>query len=257
MKILFWLLVAIDTLALSAWFVVGVGFAGPSQYYSTRLVNHLLSPVGLLAGAAVLFVLAKSPAMRGLAFVLALSPVLVLYASYALAGGRTDRALEDAIRADDLDAVRAALATSEVDKAGSDGVMPLMRAMDKFLETNNASVIREPLAAGANANGNPQSIVLPLERAIEMTKHQGTEPMMLLLKAGADPNAKKKGGDPAFFAAAEKGIDDSVMQTLVEHGADLRMVDEQGKNVLDLERLRGNQPVVEYLIGRGVVSDRK
>jgi len=257
MKILFWLLVAVDSLALAAWFVVGVGFAGPSQYYTTRLVNHLLPPVGLLAGAAILFLLAKSPAMRGLAFALALSPVLVLYASYALAGGKTDRALEDAIRADDLEAVRAALGTSAVDKAGSDGVMPLTRAMDKFLETNNASVIRELLAAGANANGDSKSAELPLERAIAMTKHQGTEPMMLLLKAGADPNAKNAVKDPAFFAAAEKGIDDSVMQTLVEHGADLRMVDKQGKNVLDLARLRGNQPVVEYLIGRGVVSDRK
>jgi ankyrin repeat protein len=251
-KILFWLLIGIDTIVLGAIFLLGLGFTGSSQVYTARHVNHFALPVGLLLVSAALFVLAKSPALRGIAFLLALSPVLVLYVTYASKGTPHDPALENAIRADDLEAVHAALRIVDVNKPGSDGVDPLTMAMDKFLETNNAAVIRELLAAGANPNGNSERAVSPLRRAIEMTKHHGTEPMMLLLKAGAKPNAKTGSDDPAFFAAAQKGIDVSVMQTLVEHGADLRMENGQGKNVLDRAVFDENQPVVEYLTGKGV-----
>lgn len=249
MKILFWLLVLVDTLALGAWFALGLGFTGSSQVYTARLVNHFVMPVVLLVGSAALFVFTKSPSMRALAFVLALSPVLVLYLSYAyerpLGGGDAERALEEAIKADDLEAVRTALRKADVNQAGKDGVFPLTKAMDKFMETHNPAVLQELLAAGADPTAAAY-----LGRAIEMTKHHGTEPMILLLKAGAKPNAKAA-GDPAFFAAAEKGIDVAVLQALVEHGADLRMVNEQGKTVLDRAMLRGNQPVVEFLMANG------
>lgn len=257
MKILFWLLVAIDSLVLGGIFLLGLGFAGPSQVYTMGHVNRFVIPVGLLVASVVLFVGSKSPMMRGVVFVLALSPVMVLFVSYAGAGPPKDRALVEAIQADDLEAVRSALRTADVNKAGTDGVTPLTKAMDKFLETENAAVMREILEAGARVNGGPDSAVLPLERAIEMTRHHGTEPMMLLLKAGAKPNAIDPSAEPAFFAAAEKGIDDSVMQTLVEHGADLRMANEQGKTVLDRAIFRGNRPVEQYLREQGLASGQR
>lgn len=241
-----------DTIVLGVIFALGLGFTGSSQVYTARHVNHFVIPVTLLVASAVLFVVAKPPSLRGIAFLLAVSPVFVLYISYSTKQTPQDPALEKAIHADDLEAVRAALRNTDVNKPGTDGIDPLTKAMDKFLETDNAAVIRELLAAGANANGAPERALSPLERAIEMSKHHGTEPMMLLLKAGANPNAKKGADQPAFFAAAEKGIDVSVMQTLVEHGADLRMLNGQGNNVLDRALFNENQPVAEYLIRQGV-----
>lgn len=251
-KILFWLLFAIDAIVLGAIFLLGLGFTGSSQVYTARHINHFVIPVGLLVASAILFVISKPPALRGIAFVLVFAPVVALYLSYSSRQTPLDPALENAILADDLEAVRAALRNADVNKPGSDGIDPLTKAMDKFLETNNAAVIRELLAAGGNPNGDRERALSPLERAIAMTKHHGTEPMMLLLKAGAKPNAKKGAGDPVFFAAAEKGIDVSVMQTLVAHGADLRMLNGQGNNVLDRALFNENQPVVDYLTRQGV-----
>jgi uncharacterized protein len=48
-----------------------------------------------------------------------------------------------------------------------------------------------------------------------------------LLAAGADPNAKQQGGFTALHAAAEHG-DQALAQVLIDHGADVRITNDDG-----------------------------
>jgi hypothetical protein len=268
-KILFWIMVALDVAALGFVTILGLGFAGPSHTYRMNVVGLMLVPTGVLAAAVALFVFAASPVLRGVAFLLAASPVIIVAVSFMNAKStmnrHTDadgamyefvegpeRALEKAIKSGDFEAVKLALPKAKINAKGVSHTTALTMALDKLRDTGKGfEILRAVLEAGANPNVGGGTSILPLEQAIAMTRTRGIEPVMLLLKAGAKPNQKSKLGEPAFFMAAGKGIDVTVMKTLAEHGADVRLLNEQGYSAVYTAINTQNWPVALYLLEKG------
>ncbi len=268
-KILFWIMVSLDVVALGLVFLLGVGFAGPSQKYLMNVVHLLLLPTGVLVAAVALFVFSAAPVLRGVAFVLAASPVLIVAITFSNAKNtpsrHTDadgalhefaeapeRALAQAIKSGDFEAVKLALPQAKINTNGFSDMTALTMALDRLRDTRQGvEILRAVLEAGANPNVSGGGAYLPLERAIGMTRTHGTEPMLLLLKAGAKPNQKSVGGEPVFFAAAGKGIAVAVMTTLVEHRADVKLLNEQGYSTVYKAIHWQNWPVALYLLEKG------
>ncbi len=268
-KIVFWIMVALDVAALGLMFVLGLAFAGPSHTPLVRFIGFMLVPAGALAGAVALFVFAASPWLRGAAFLLAASPVIIVAAGliygsstmirhtdadgnvYEFAEG-PERTLEKAIKSGDLDAVKAALPNAKINARGVSDTTVLTLTLEKLRNTpQGIDMLRAVLAAGANPNIGGRTSILPLEAAIGLTRTHGTEPMVLLLKAGAQPNQKSNLGDPAFFMAGGQGIDVAVIKTLIEHRADVRLLNGQGHSAVNTAINTQNWPVALYLLERG------
>ncbi len=268
-KIFFWIMVSLDAVALGLVFLLGVGFAGPSQKYLLNVVQFMLLPTGVLVAAVVLFVYSATPVLRGVAFVLAVSPVIIVAITFSNAkntpsrhtdaGGNfhefaegAERALAEAIQSGDFEAVKLALPRAKINAKGFSEMTALTMALDRLRNTRQGiEILRAVLEAGANPNEGGGSSIPPLERAIEMTRTHGTEPMMMLLKAGAKPNQTSVGGEPVFFAAANRGIDLAVMKTLIENRADVKLLNEQGYSAVYKAINRQNWPVALYLLEKG------
>jgi len=71
--------------------------------------------------------------------------------------------------------------------------------------------------------------------------------VLALLQAGAKPNLteKEQNWTAVMMAAAEGQLE--VLKTLVEHGADLKMVDVDGESSLDFAEAKGYTAVAEYI----------
>jgi ankyrin repeat protein len=68
-----------------------------------------------------------------------------------------------------------------------------------------------------------------------------------LLKNGANPNVKGKGGDTALHIAARKGINPKVIEALVERGGNLRAKNDLGDTPLDIARKAGKKSIPLFL----------
>jgi cytohesin len=78
----------------------------------------------------------------------------------------------------------------------------------------------------------------------------------LLLRHGADPNAKAKyGATPLHVAASEGHVD--VAKLLLEHGADPNAQDKHGNTPLHDAAFKGHVGIVKLLLDHGGGSDRK
>jgi ankyrin repeat protein len=73
---------------------------------------------------------------------------------------------------------------------------------------------------------------------------------MLLVKKGAELDAKDDRGWVPLHAAAERGRREAV-EFLLDKGADVKATDNGGQTPLHLAALRGNNKVVELLVARG------
>ncbi len=268
-KIIFWIMASLDVAALGLVLVLGLAFAGPSHTPRMNFVAFMLVPSGVLAAAVALFVFAASPLLRGAAFMLAAAPVIIVAFSFINAGstmsqytdanGKThefaegpERALEKAIKSGDFQAVKLALPTAKINAKGISETTALTMALDKLRDgSNDFAILRALLDAGANPNAGGGTSILPLEQAIALTRTHGAEPMLLLLKAGANPNQKSNSGEPAFFMAAGTGINAAVMKTLAEHGADARLLNGQGHSAVYTAINTQNWPVALYLLEKG------
>lgn len=76
----------------------------------------------------------------------------------------------------------------------------------------------------------------------------------LLLKQGADPNAKNENGVPILALAAARKDEDSLkaVQTLIEAGADINAKDAGGQTALFYAAKDGKKEIVQYLLERGI-----
>lgn len=268
-KILFWIIVALDVAALGLMFILGLAFAGPSHTPRLSFVGFMLLPAGVLATAVALFVYAASPWLRGGAFVLATAPVIIVAVGFIQststmqrhtdAAGNVQefaegpqRTLEKAIKSGDIGAVKLALPKAKINAKGVSQTTPLTLTLDQLRDTKTGvEILQAMLDAGANPNVGGGTSILPLEAAIGLTRAHGTEPMLLLLKVGAKPNQKSNLGEPAFFMAAGKGIAVAVVQALVEHGADVKMLNAQGYSAVYTAINTQNWPVALYLLEYG------
>lgn len=68
-----------------------------------------------------------------------------------------------------------------------------------------------------------------------------------LLKKGANPNAKGKGGDTSLHVAARKGINLKVIEALVEQGGTLMAKNDEGETPVDIARTAKKRKIVEIL----------
>jgi ankyrin repeat protein len=269
MKIAFWILVAIDAAFLAVWFVLGLAAATSTRDSSLSVAAYILVvPTLLLALAVFLFLRGGSPVFRGAGFLLAAAPILVLFASRQIATANfklnsddngkltyfragDNRELASAIDSNDVAKVKELLPTVDVNKRGFMDMTPLMYALRQMKATPDRFEVLEALLA-AKANPNDKSQQWPLEIAIQQSSATGHAPVLMLLKAGANPNAKTTFGTPVFFAGTYRGVDPVVMTDLIEHGADVKATDNGGRTIVFDAATSNNWPAVLTLLQHGV-----
>lgn len=265
-KIIFWLFVALDAVALLIFGLLGLAAAKPSHTNPiAALVIPFFIPAAILLVAILIFLNVQSPAARGAAVLVAAFPFLFVVGSQAFAlfklQGFRDasgnirefrtpalRDIEAAIARNDAAAVATAARGANLNTPGLSGATVLVLALRQLNQTpDQFDVLKALLAAGADPNvrGNE----LPLQAAIGASHKSGAEPVRLLLAAGANPNARDEWGNPAFFTAGGGRLE--VMELLLAHGADVQLRDKQGESAVVLPAQTKNWRVLELLLQRG------
>jgi ankyrin repeat protein len=268
LKILFWIVVAIDLAAIGLLYVLGLAAAGPSHTSPLEVTALLLVlPCAVLTVAAALFLAAKSLLWRTIAFLIAASPILVTVVSIAIAGVDASRyrdkngsitffspgpmqELEAAIAKNDAAAVAVLAPTANLSQKARDGSTVLVLALRQLEKNGGPPVILETLLQ-AGANPNTAQMELPLSVAIQISRKAGIEPLRLLLKAKADPNARTQFGPPVFFSGTGLGVDQQVLPLLLDNGANLTLKSTDGRDVLVDAANAQNWKAVLMLLQRG------
>lgn len=267
LRLIFWILIAIDVAAIGLLVTLGLAAAGSGHTGPFSAVAFLvLWPALLLSAAILLFLLGRTPLLRGVGVLIAASPLLFVVTArpiaelwinqYRTPGGQVAmfkrgpmRDIEDAIARNDAASVDEAARRTNINQTGRDGSSVLVVAL-RQLENNPGSpdVLRALLQAGANPN---QGAELPLSVAIYASPKTGPEPVRMLLDAGANPNQQDQFGRAAYFAATGKYVDPAVMQLLLERGADLRAKSRSGDTALSQALATQNWKVTLLLLQRG------
>ncbi len=268
MKLLFWLLVAVDVIALVTFGLLGLAAAGPSRTNPiAALVIPFFLPAAILTGAIWLFLNAQATGARLVATFVAALPVLVVAVGsgtsllqllrYRDSAGdirefRSEalREIEAAIQRNDAAAVATAARGADVNTPGLSGTTVLVLALRQLRKTpDQLDVVKALLAAGADPDLGRSE--LPLQVAIGASRAAGIEPVRLLLDAGADPNTRSEWGDPVYFIAGGAGADPAIMELLLARGADVQIRDSQGSGAAAAATRNGNWKVLKLLLERG------
>lgn len=268
LKILFWLVVAIDLAAVGLLFILGLAAAAPSHTSKFEVTGLLLLlPCAVLALSIALFVAAKSLVWRSIAFLVAAAPILVTVVSIAVAGFDISRyrdksgnitfftpgpmqELEAAIVKNDAPAVAMLVRTANLSQKARDGSTVLVLALRQLEKIGGSPEILQTLLQ-AGANPNAAQLELPLSVAIQISRKAGTEPVRMLLKAGANPNTRTQFGPPVFFAGTGVGVDQQVLPLLLDNGANLSLKSTDGRDVLTDAVNAQNWKAVLLLLQRG------
>jgi len=268
-KVLFWLLVAVDLGAMGLFLVLGLAAAGPSHTNPLSVVWWMAILPGMVLGVAILlFVFGNSWLMRGPAFLVAAAPLLIV-AVWGTAGflelntfkdkdgaitsfaGGAMQDLEKAILRNDAAAVGTLAKGAKLNQTSIGGNGVLVVALRHLEKTGGTpDVLRALLAAGANPN--PKVGDLPLAVAMQVSRRAGVEPVKLLLAAKADPNARDRFGEPTFFGGVGLGVDPNVLPLLLEGGADLSAKSSDGKDLFLRAAQIQNWAAALVLLKRGV-----
>ena len=268
MKILFWLFVAIDLVAIVIGGLLGLAAAGPSRTNPlAAIVIPVVIPGAILLGAVWVFLNMQSAGARALALGVAALPFIVVaigmgttaleLLGYRDASGQIREfksgalvEIEDAIARNDAAAVTAAARGAELNTRGISGASVLVLALRQLRTTpDQLDVIRALLAAGADPNFIASES--PLQLAISASGRSGIELVRMFLDAGANPNAPDEEGEPAFFMAGASGVQVEVLQLLLARGADVQLRARDGESAVALPARTSNWPVLALLLRRG------
>ena len=169
-----------------------------------------------------------------------------LAAPGAAAAARRDAPLIAAVKAADVDAVRALIVDRGVDvnQAAPDGATALHWAVHR----NDAALVDLLLAAGAGVSTANRYGVQPISLAAE---NGDAGILEALLAAGADPNAALPGGETVLMTAARTG-DAEAVRVLLVRGADPNLRDGfRGQTALMWAAARNNAGAAHALAELG------
>ena len=162
-----------------------------------------------------------------------------------------DRRLIDAVKRDQVEAVRSLLARNvPVQATESDGSTALHWAAQR----NNLELVTMLLAAGAKADAATRYKVTPLYFA---ALNGNAAILNKLLDAGASPNAVSHEGQPALLTAALTGNVDTI-RSLLTRGADVNAAEPyRRQTALMWAAAEGNAEAVALLLEAGARLDTK
>jgi hypothetical protein len=268
-KVIYWVIVALDLLGLLLFLLLGLAAAGSSRTSPLLVVLYMLVLPGLLLGASIIVFLQSSSALwRGLAFALAAAPLAILATSQLLsraqfAANSNDageltffragpaREMVEAIRRNDAAAVTTLAPQVDINATGMSDMTLLISALRQLRITpDRHEVLAALLAAGADPNAGTE-YEQPLEMAAQIADTTGPEPVRLLLGAGADPNRLGSSNRPIWFTALGRASSVAVLQLFLEHGADLKATGPNGETGLIYAASSSNWPAALALLERG------
>lgn len=209
---LFWSIVALDALLLSALLLAMLRDPRPSDGgREMGIIFSILLPAAILGGAVLLFLLAESSVAHMVALVIAAGPGLLLTGvrmREAWIGHRIrefnsgrgyfprapHRALAAAVVAGDAATIPELAKGVDLDRVGERGMTLVGLALhhlagDSASDATRLAVLGNLLAAGAN----------PAAGLAEATRLRSPEALRLLLDANADPNHRREDGEAAIF----------------------------------------------------------
>lgn len=270
MKILFWLLIAADSAVVLMFFVLGLAAATSTRQSGFAVATSLpfVVPVIVLIAAILLFTRSPSALGRSAGLLLAAAPAILLIwlrgsaaldvrqnttSSGEVAHFREGplRDIVSAIKNNDSVTVARLVPTVDVNSHGFVDVTLLMLALRQLKETpTDVAILRTLLKAGADPN-LVASGELPLTVAIQQSKTTGAEPVVMLLKAGANPNTKDQFGKPVFYAGTYASAPPSVLSALLDNGADVTIKNKDGLSVVFDAAQSNNWRAVLLLLQRG------
>lgn len=118
----------------------------------------------------------------------------------------------------------------------------------------HVQIVERLLAAGARPNGLPQEKTPPMIAAV---RHNGkTDIIEALLHAGGDPNTETRAfGETPFMAALRTGRKD-LAETMIRRGADVNAIMSDGRPLLQSAVLAGvDDEIIDLLLQKGANPD--
>lgn len=138
-------------------------------------------------------------------------------------------------------------AGADVNTVDADGMTPLMLASHWY----DTEVIRSLLAAGASVNAKDKNGQTALMHAFQ---NIGPTDISLFVRAGASLNERDAKGWTALMYAAFKYFADEEMKALIDAGADLSAVNDEGQTPLMLAAQAGRSKAVRMLLQNGLAG---
>lgn len=247
MTIAFWSIAGIEALALGVFCLMFLADGSKANHDGSRsmgLFFFLIIPGAVLGLAMLLQVFFTSAVMRVIAFLIVISPAIILvvakgddyYDTYqadqraqgrGYFSGRAMRAIATAVAQADVALVEKLAPTVDINTVGDSGITLLWLATD--MNTHQAAgiapetqllLVQTLLKLGAKPNrtaGLGSEVSPALLSALRM---KDSAVAKALLDAGADPNALDNSGSSMLFAAAGSMSVES-LRLLLDHGADV------------------------------------
>ena len=132
----------------------------------------------------------------------------------------------------------------QINTYSSDGFTPLTLAA----YFGHLDVVKLLLEHHANPNiaANNQMRVCPLHSACAISNYEIAE---LLIKAGADVNARQHSDITPLHSAAHNG-QARLAKLLIDHGADVNARSDSGQSILDMAKEKGDKETIQLIIER-------
>lgn len=159
----------------------------------------------------------------------------------AIAAKKTDLDIFEAAALGRLDRLKECASASVVNSYSNDGFTALHFA-SYFGQAEAVRVLLEHGAPVDAVAANPTR-VMPLHSAASARNLEGAR---LLLEHGAPVNARQQGGWAAIHAAAQNG-DRGMVKLLLEHHADRKLANDEGKTAAEVARGRGHAEIASLL----------